>query len=378
MWNWITVRQDGFFLLWYQPPFSETVRTYWACYRGNPQNTGSVDKEVELKGQKKWEVSLDCEINFNSSPVFMDSKLYIGGKNRQLYCIEADSGKIDNFWQVKGPITSTPVIEDGYLYLEAGDGRVYSLNLASSDIDWEFLRKSNSSGHSPVIGDGKFVYVIGDENKTIYALNINTGELMWSFSGEKSVTFSSPSLSEDMIYMGASNGFIYCLDCNTGILLGQFDCQACVGLIVIGEKYLYTVVTETALSKETDFYTALYALDLVTGEKIWEFKFDDQIFIPALIANTIYIGCQNKSLYALNAITGEQSWIIKEQSYPVSVTGCDGFLYVGLYDGTVFALDTEAKHKIWTLKVEGIPGLPAIMEEVLYIPTDNGRIYAIE
>ncbi len=358
-------------------PFKESETRQWPCYRGNSANTGSLRKEMTLKGKKKWEISLECNINFNSSPVFLNNVLYIGGENGKLFYIAPGGEKKEVLFQAYSPINSTPSINEGYIYFETEDGKVYSFNLSSGNKEWEFSRKGNSSGYSPLTGNNGLLYLPGNGNQTLYAVTLEGGGEKWTFSLDNN-TFSRPCLSEDMLYVGSSGGDVYCLDSLTGDVQWKFNSPACIGGIISGEKYIYAIVSEIAPDKETDFYIALYAINPVSGKKEWEFKFDNQVFFPILMDNTIYVGCQNRNIYVIDAFSGKEKWVAKEQSYPISMAGDGNFLYTGLYDGTVFAMDIKTRKKVWSLKVDGVPGLPAISGELLYIPTGKGHVYAIE
>jgi len=358
-------------------PFKDSETVQWPCYRGNSANTGSLRNGLILEGKKRWEISLGCNISFNSSPVFFNKDLFIGGENGKLFYIAPGGEKKDVFFQAYSPISSTPSINDGYIYFETEEGKIYSFNLTSGNKEWEFSRKGNSSGYSPLTGNNGLLYLSGNGNQTLYAITMKEGREKWSFSISDN-TFSRPCLSGDMLYVGSSEGDIYCFDSNTGHVQWKFNCSACIGDIISGEEYLYAVVAEITPDKETDFYIALYAINPVSGKKEWEFKFDHQVFFPILMDNTIYVGCHNRNIYVIDAFSGKQKWVAKEQSYPISMAGDGNFLYTGLYDGSVFAMDIKTRKKVWSLKVDGVPGLPVIFGELLYIPTSKGHVYAIE
>jgi len=383
--DWYKVSLDNGTYGWvYSPlvtgPFSDNLSQVvdWCCYRGDVSHTGSISGEKKPSGKQRWSITVDSEINFSSSPVFFNSNAYIGLENGKLLVIDINNGKTKELFFGEAPIKSTPSIDNDNIYLETEDGKVYSIDLATGKENWDFDREGDSSGYSILVGDKDLIYTVGNNNKTVYALDKNRGELVWSFTEEGENIFSSPCLSGKELFFGSSQGIVYCLDNRSGTLLWKFNSEACAGITLAYEDYLYVVVSETKLENQRDLYTSLGSIDILTGEKQWDFRFDAQVFIPVIMNDTVYIGCQNNSFYSINAFSGEQNWIIQEELYPLVMAGSGENLYVGLYDGTIFSLDVSTKQKIWSLKIEGVPGLPAISDGVLYIPVGEGKIFSIE
>ena len=84
----------------------------------------------------------------------------------------------------------------------------------------------------------------------------------------------------------------------------------------------------------------LYAVDIKTGEKLWEFETGRQIRSSPLVADgIIYFGNDAKTLYALNVETGEEIWSFEANG---SITGSP--LVAG---GTVYFGDWLAAYLHW-------------------------------
>ena len=124
--------------------------------------------------------------------------------------------------------------------------------------------------------DQKPIAYIGDLDGTLYALDLETGELKWS----KKLTFSfssSPAYRDGLIYIGDIDGELFCVD-EKGNTKWKFTCE--------GE-----------ISSSPNFYkgdvlfgsqdSKLYLLNAKTGEKIWAHETPDQIRCSITVAGCL-------------------------------------------------------------------------------------------
>ena len=99
------------------------------------------------------------------------------------------------------------------------------------------------------VTQGKFVY-IGSTDNQMYALDTDTGRLVWRYTAEGQIT-SSTAISDEAIYFGCVDGAIYSLDAKTGALRWRFQTEGPVtssptlteGLVYIGssDRYVYAL-----------------------------------------------------------------------------------------------------------------------------------------
>jgi len=172
----------------------------------------------------------DC---FCSPTVNLDlGQVYIGSRDQYFYAfaLEPDGDGLDNdgdgifdnegelLWryQVDNEIFSSPGIHDGKVIFGSGKysysaspGSVYALREGDGGLVW---RHPNSNGFlsSPLIADGKVF--IGSNDESLYALNAESGNSLWSYraeGGSRNAIGSSPSLYEERIVVGSCNGMVY-------------------------------------------------------------------------------------------------------------------------------------------------------------------------
>src|ERR671927_117587 len=75
-------------------------------------------------------------------------------------------------------------------------------------VKWKFKteRVVEAWFSSPTVSDG--VLYVGSDDSYLYALNAQTGELKWKFkTGD--VVYSSPSITAGVVYFGSHYGYLY-------------------------------------------------------------------------------------------------------------------------------------------------------------------------
>jgi outer membrane protein assembly factor BamB len=154
---------------------------------------------------------------------------------------------------------------------------------------------------------------------------------------------SSPAVSKDgtTIFVGSNDNKVYALDVLTGAKKWEFQTGA-------------WVTSSPAISKDgTTIYVGsndnkVYALDAVTGAKKWEFATNWWGSSPAISQDgtTIYVGSNydgNVYVYAIDSVNGTKKWAFETGDFVFSSLRLsqDGTtIYVGSEDKNVYAIDT--------------------------------------
>ncbi|KAM3940453.1 beta-alanine-activating enzyme [Leptodactylus fuscus] len=130
----------------------------------------------------------------------------------------------------------------------------------------------------------------------------------------------------------------------------------------------------------------LQALDLDTGEVIWERVLGDRIESSAAVSkcgNFILLGCYDGGIYTLKRSSGETHWIFTTDNAVKSSAAIDpvsGLAFIGSHDQYLYALDIEGKQCVWKAHCEGgaVFSSPCVSTEPhrLYVATLGGRVLA--
>ncbi len=116
--------------------------------------------------------------------------------------------------------------------------------------------------------------------------------------------------------------------------------------------------SELKSDKETDDWSMFRGNSLGTGyskttlpeklELVWTFKVPQGAFesTAAIVGNVVYIGDLDGKVYALDLNTGKKKWEFKTESgFTASPAVKDGLVFIGDYDGTFYCLDQDGKLK---------------------------------
>src|SRR6266567_664794 len=82
-------------------------------------------------------------------------------------------------------------------------------------VKWKFKteRVMEAWFSSPTVSDD--IVYFGSDDSYLYALNAVTGELKWKFkTGD--VVYSSPAVADGAVYVGSHDSYLYAVDMNTG------------------------------------------------------------------------------------------------------------------------------------------------------------------
>ncbi len=170
-----------------------------------------------VNGEVQWNVTVDSQGSVTSTPVVGDGRVYINagiGASARVNCIDASTGStlwtkssVDN--QTLGSYMSSPALVGNNLIVCSSFGTVFNLNARTGDLNWKYKSPAPSIWSSPAVADGKVVFG-GDDGK-VYCLNASDASLIWSkYTLDRVV--SSPAISDGTIYVGcgtAGEGRIY-------------------------------------------------------------------------------------------------------------------------------------------------------------------------
>ena len=87
------------------------------------------------------------------------------------------NGKLMWSYTTGGPVSSSPAVVNGVVYIGSSDGNIYALNATTGEKLWSYTT-GGFVYSSPTVANG-IVYV-GSDDHNVYALNANTGG-RWSW-----------------------------------------------------------------------------------------------------------------------------------------------------------------------------------------------------
>ena len=227
-------------------------------------------------------------------------------------------------------IYGTPVISGGLVYAAGYNGKIYAYNVDSLAVRWVYPREGYLKPFVGGITVSEDKLFIASTDGILYALNAETGDLLWQFATEKEI-WATPAVDENTVY------------------IGSFD-----------EKF--------------------YAINTGDGSKRWEFITEGAIVSTPLIHDgTIYFGSLDKSMYAVGTENGSLKWKFVGQNWfwamPVMY---DSHIYAGCMDNNVYILNAETGNKVNEIDLGSpIPSSPIVIGDAVVFASKEGVVFSI-
>ncbi len=107
------------------------------------------------------------EFPYHSSAAVTDNRVVVGGRDKQLHCIDRATGEKVWVFATKGRVDSSPVIVGSRVFVGSSDRNLYEFDLESGEQLWRYNAGQEITS-SPAVGEG--CLVIGTEGSTGYVL----------------------------------------------------------------------------------------------------------------------------------------------------------------------------------------------------------------
>ena len=188
-------------------------------------------------GKTLWSTQTDGEID--SSPAYAGGLLFVGNNAGSVYALAAKSGRVrwighsfSSLFHPREYFYATPAVAYGRVYAPNTDGTVYAFGATTGDLLW--ARHVGTYVYTaPAIWEKK-VYV-GTYDGFFYALDAATGDVRWVYDAPASI-HGAPTVMDGLVYFstcgtcgqhGVRHSKLgprgtYALDANTGKLVWSF------------------------------------------------------------------------------------------------------------------------------------------------------------
>ena len=347
------------------------------------------------------------------TPAVSESSVYFGSDDGNLYSLDAQDGALKWSFQTQGIVRSRPAIVGDLIYFSSDDGYLYVLDVQSGTQVWRtdignYLPRdervnlgtdTSPTGwdykqSSPVVEDGRVF--IGSLDGKVYALAADTGAVLWMYQTGQKVR-ATPVLADGVLYIGSWDKTMYALDTQTGQLLWNVPVRGEVQTTALVIRDLVITASRRA---------SVMALDAQTGEMRWEQRYGDNMWVessPLLVDNVIYIGSSGKQpIKGFDVRTGNIHTFFFTEAYNLSTpTVSNDILLIG---GMSFVADenvgglyglrlvdgkfTDPKQAYWYFPVleqeaaernwSGVASSPVIQDGIVYFGGLDGSLYAVE
>ncbi len=192
-----------------------------------------------------------------SSPAVVNGLLYVGSSEGSLYVLNAADGRFRLKFDSSSSVLASPAVNGGEVYFTGlNNGIFYGVNGKGRTWPWEgfirplwlecsaldiapspppisglpwgirlFLDPNNppaglavTANSTSIVTDNN-IYTTG--SNLVYNIDKKTQNTLWVFRAGYDIT-SSPALTNNVIYIGSSDGYLYAIDAQTGAKLWDY------------------------------------------------------------------------------------------------------------------------------------------------------------
>ena len=317
--------------------------------------------------QPKWTFKTEDEIR--CSPATMHDMAFIGSYDTNMWALNLENGELLWKYATRGGIASSPVIDESNRTVVFGseDFSLYSVDYRSGRISWTFATKERVRG-TPRIAHN-YIFIGSDDGK-VYAISATNGRQLWAFDMAAPVR-GRPFVTNELVIVGAESGDVVALSLSGNRKWGYRTRRG-----VISSPYVHPT-EEICYIGSTDGF--MYALDANNGFNSWRFRTNGPIISsPVEHKGLLYFGSADGNFYAVNTQNARERWKYEAEKPIVSspVVHRDSVFFGGT-DGYFYCLNADTGKEQWKYKTGGaITSTPCIAGDLVLIGSLDRVLYA--
>jgi len=144
-----------------------------AMFRANPEHTGVYGNAGTEPGNSElWHFATGGIVY--SSPLVANGIVYVGSEDKNLYALDAVTGKEKWKFTTGDHVFTSPTVATGAVFVGSEDKNLYAVDAATGTEKWRFAM-GGWVDSSPILANG-IVYV-GSNDKNLYAIGANSPSL---------------------------------------------------------------------------------------------------------------------------------------------------------------------------------------------------------
>ena len=141
-------------------PALENNRAYYGTFSNEVLSVDRQSRKIVWRYENP-----ERQFPFYSSAGIVDGKVILGGRDKLVHCLSAQTGKTIWTFPTDARVDSSPAIADQRVFIGSNDGHFYVLGLRTGKKIWEFEAGAPLSA-SPAIAEGRIV--IGSQDGRLY------------------------------------------------------------------------------------------------------------------------------------------------------------------------------------------------------------------
>jgi hypothetical protein len=193
----------------------------WSMAGANPQRTSWTAEEVRGQLAPEWYRVIDGYIPPHVQIIAANGALFVSTA-KGLYALDAGNGSLLWLFSTEMPLGNSPTIANGVAYVGGFDHKLYAIDVATGAQLWAFEAGAGFDTN-PLVVNGR-VY-LGNRDGYFYAIYANEdaarkGTLAWRYQTGGPIHFSAAiDKSNSVLYFASDDTYAYALNAQTGSLV---------------------------------------------------------------------------------------------------------------------------------------------------------------
>jgi outer membrane protein assembly factor BamB len=267
----------------------------------------------------------------------------------------------------------SPIVIDTFLFVTNLRGDLYALHLRTGK-KIGYVTLGDAIPGSPIIEGNIAIIGASNSRESLVAFDLLTGRSQWKKSyGDIEVT---PLLLGQRLYFGNTEGIFYCVDPREGEKIWEFKIQ--------DNPQLKGFRSSPASDGTTIVFGCdngwVYGLSVQNGEERWKFRAGYVVAAaPAIASGIAFVGDLHGGFHAINMNDGSSRWdAVAGAAIYANATVDSDRVIVGTTGGNLIAYSINDGHRIWAAAIgspinAGATGAGAF----LYVGTLNHELFAV-
>lgn len=201
------------------PTIAEAVLTDKMLYV--PLKEGDVVALDRETYDQKWKADTDAGVW--TTPLLVDNTLYVASIDHHLYAFDAETGA--SLWKnpvdLQGLASAAPLYYDGFLYIGSYSHTVFKISVNGEIVDQ--FDANNWIWSTPVVDDG-MLYVT-DLSGYVYAIDPEDMTALWSVKAGTKGIRPAPLVTEAYVIVASRDGVVYWLSRSTGEVVNRREIE---------------------------------------------------------------------------------------------------------------------------------------------------------
>lgn len=332
----------------------------------------------------RWQFGVDG--NNHTTPVIGDGTAYFGGgggdsnRTNNVYAVDTTDGSEMWSFPSDASFQSCAALSDTRVFIANDAGTLFAIEAETGDEMWSQSFGAASYLESPLLVDGRVI--IGDPEGGLFAFDATSGDRIWGVDDMGSVR-ASPAYADDTVYVGTQPGTLTARSIADGSVDWERALSGEIRGIAVADGTLYVTMSTGALR----------ALSSADGTEQWVANTDYEIGAsPAVGPDSVYVGDGNNfdhpgKLYSFARSDGAEEWTFapgdsfggRRGAIVNAPVVASGQVFFGADSNRVGAVTADDGSLAWRFQNTGVVlSSPSVHDGVVYFGADDNSVYALE